>query len=277
MKLKKYNDFIKESLSDKYDLFDILREYGVFNPPEFMKYLNELGYTIIELDPVENGIQESFNLFNTITEDDEWFDEVYDDEEDRLHNWLVNKGVKNPDTFFNELYDSFGIAIVKDSDWEPVEEFVSEEFKTNNEFDVREKIRKKLNPSIEEKISKLTNIMMDASYNGLRVNLSPDNLTDKQIYDHIMKYVNLNKKLLKGIIRLEDKVDKLKNEHKLSSEELKEFNDFVVRALQEIHYRYPWKFKGQLSTRDKDEMNDMINIYNKLADKYHSKKITPKK
>jgi len=263
MTLKRFNDFINESVNDKYALLDILKEWGVFNPLEFMKYLENLGYTIIELDPVGRGIQEKFDTFK-LFEDDEWFDDVYDDEEDRLHNWLIQKGVRNPDIFFSELYDNFGIAIVKDSDWEPIEN----ESKINEYVDVRNKITKSITPTIEETISKLTSIMMDASYDGLRANNDwPDNKEKK----HFMFYLYKGKKLLKGIKKLEKKVDKNKNKHILSSEEQKMFNDFVLRSLKELHYRFPNKFKEKLNDFETEQKETFITNYNELAEKYNTK------
>ena len=84
MVLKRFNDFINESVNDNYALFDILRQWGVFNPPEFMEYLDEVGYTIIELDPVGKGIQESFDSFKLFEDDDEGYENYTEDEEYRL-------------------------------------------------------------------------------------------------------------------------------------------------------------------------------------------------
>lgn len=270
MILKKFDDFINESVNDKYALLDILREYGVFNPAEFMNYLNELGYTIIEFDPVGRGIKESFDTFDKIFEYDEYFDEVFDDEEDKLHNFLIVKGVENPDSFFNELYDNFGIAIVKDSEWEPMDESINEELDID---DMKNKLRKKFNPSMFERISKISRIMMNVSTHGLRVGLD---LPGDEQYLHVLGYIYESIKALKSILRLENWMEKKKNNRDLSSEEAKQFNDFIQYVIKEMNYRYPWKFEGHLTDFEQDDLNTLVQTYNELVDRYTGKKL-PKK
>ena len=63
MRLTKFNEFsINENL-DKDALEEILRGWGVFNPPQFFQWLEDHGYTIVELEPVGHGVVENFNDF----------------------------------------------------------------------------------------------------------------------------------------------------------------------------------------------------------------------
>ena len=150
---------------------------------------------------------------------------MFDDEEDRLHNFLINRGIEYPDSFFNDLYDNFGIAIVKDSEWEPIDDdFVPEnESSINENKDVRGSIRKRFNPSMFERISKLGMIMMNVYTHGLRVGLD---LPGDEQYMHVLGYIHDSLKVLKGLIRLEKWTNKKKNDRTLSSEDTKQFQDF---------------------------------------------------
>jgi hypothetical protein len=144
------------------------------------------------------------------------------------------------------------------------------ESKINEYVDVISSLRKTLKPTIEETISKLTSLMMDVSFHGLRADRDwPEN----KEHDHFMFYILKGKKLLKGIDKLENKVKKIKEEHKLSSEEQKLFNEFVINALNEISYRYPRKFDEELNNFEKEQKEIFINKYNELAKKYNTKRL----
>jgi len=272
--IKKFDEFLNESVNDKQAFLEILREWGVFNPPEFMNYLNELGYTVVELDPVGSGIKESFETFKLFEDDDEGYEDYMDDEEERLKNWLIRKGVKYPDGFFQELYDEFGITIVKDSEWVRVEDdFVPENESINENKDVRDIIRDKLNPSMFERISKLGITMMDVTTHGLRVNLD---LPGDEQYMHVLGYIHDSIKVLNGLIKLEKWTNKKKLDRTLSSEDDKRFQDFVQYVIKEIHYRFPWKFPGYLTHFEQDDLNDLVEKYNELVS-IHGGKMLPKK
>lgn len=248
MRLTKFNDFsINENL-DKDALEEILRGWGVFNPPQFFQWLEDHGYTIVELEPVGQGIVESFTAF----ESEEW----YDIEDDNLSEFLSEN--KIDESILDKMYNQLGYIVIKE------------------EIDMKEFFRKKFSPTMWERISKLINIMMDASYNGLRAIIERGEGNDKEEYDHIMKYVYLNIKLIKGILKLEKKTKKLRNEKKITNADVREFEAFVVKVLNEIYYRYPWKFKGFLSDFDQDDMNAMVDEYNRLVKRYTGKLI-PKK
>lgn len=274
MILKRYNEFINESVNDKFALLDILRGYGVFNPAEFMKYINELGYTIVELDQVGRTIQESFDKFDKVFEDDdEVYDDFIEDEKYRLHNWLIRNGVEYPDSFFNELYDEFGLTIVKDSEWEPIDDdFVpANESLTNENIDMRDKLKRRINPTMFDKISKIGMIMMDVYTHGLRANL--ESIPGDEQYMHTMQYVYESLKAINLIKKLEKWTEKKKNNKELSSSELKEFDNFIRETIETFHYKYPRNFKGQLTSFEQDDMDKFVNEYNKLVDKYSGKKI----
>jgi len=249
MRLNKFNDFkINENL-DKDALEEILRGWGVFNPPLFFNWLEEHGYTIIELDPVGQGIVESFNAFESV----EW----YDTEDDNLSEFLSENEID--ESILDRMYNQLGYVII------------------NEKIDMREFFRKKFSPTMWERISKLVNIMMDAEYNGLRAIIEGRQGNDKEQYDHIMEYVYLNIKMIKGIRKLEKKTNKLRDEKKITDGDVNEFESFVTKAINEIHYRYPWKFKGFLADFDQDDMNIMVDEYNKLVKEYTGKLIPVKK
>ena len=248
---------------------------------------------------------ESFNEF----EIDEWHYEL-----DELIEYLDYNNIDNG--MLDNMYNQLGYIIVEstayqcntcgeraeheeieddpnlicgncgDSDWvteyDDLDEYDDEDYdeynenKLNEKIDMREFFRKKFSPTMWERISKLITIMMDASYNGLRAIIECMEGNDKEEYDHIMEYVYLNIKLIKGILRLEKKTKKLKTEHKISNADVEEFEKFVPKALKEIHYRYPWKFKGFLADFDQDDMNSMIDEHTKLIKRYPGKQI-PKK
>jgi len=269
MQLKRFSEFINESVNDKYALLDILREYGVYNPPEFMNYLNDLGYTIIELDPVGRGIQESFNTFDKVFEDDdegEW----EDTEEDKLNNFLISRGVKQYalDSFFNDLHKEFGFVIVKDTEWEATDDDFEPENESNinEDMDLKYKLQKRLNPTLFQRISKIGMIMMDISYHGLRTRLD---IPDDDQYMHTMNFVYDGLKVLKGISKLEKWIEKKSKEHNLSTDDRTEFNEFIIRTIKELHYQYPRKFKGELTNFEQDDMDEFVNTFNQLVDKYN--------
>lgn len=291
MKLDKFDNY-KLNENDEYvkSLEEILREWGVFNPELFLKWLKNEGYTIVQLDNVANENIKNFNIFNKIFEinDDEFDEGLEDSDEEKIYNFLLKMGVYNPDTFFDDLYNELSISIVKESDCTPIIDFKQNKIVENyklfdsnkniitEDIDMINKLRKTFKPTIKEIISKLSTIMMDASYHGLRARLYPSSVDEKEQYDHIMQYVYYNQKLMKGISKLEKKIEKLKKEHKISSEELREFSKFILSALNEIHYRYPWKFQGYLADFDQDDLDEMVKTYNEFVDNYVGKKIYQK-
>lgn len=123
MKLIKYNEFITEKVNNNLDeLLSLLRKIGLNTPRLFLSKLTDMGYTIVELGKIEtNESVLSIETFGKIFEDDDsWvydYDEEElgtDDEEEKLREYLRISGVKNPDTFFDNLYDKFKLKIVKD-------------------------------------------------------------------------------------------------------------------------------------------------------------------
>ena len=298
MKLKRYDDFINENVNDKHALLDILREWGVFNPLEFMKYLEEIGYTIIELDPV--GTNESIRIFddvNKIFEDDDEHNFGWDDipEEDingdKLKNFLRRKGVKEYaiDGFFSSLYSDLGYVIVKDDEWTDTNsDFVPEnenklimEYSDYNKPEgidlLKDKINKKINPSLVQHIQKLGRYMQNAVYYGGRARLYPGSVDEKEQYDSIVQYVYFMKKTLKGIHDLEKKIKSIKKKRKLTDEETEWFERHINWVIDDGYRNYPWKFTGQLSKFDQEELDIVAVDFDKLVDRYHGKKIYPKR
>ena len=293
--MKNYNEFINEDVNDKHDLFDILRNWGVFNPPEFIIYLEEIGYTIIELDP--NSTNESLNIlveshaYQCVTcgerakheeikdnpnmvcgncGNSDWVTEYeYDDGYDRYEDEYEDEyDLKEALEFGNvnlvDLKNDLGYIIIKNQDI------------TNEQKDIRDMIKNKFNPTIKDTINKLEMVMMDVSYHGLRSGLD-SSITDKEQYDHITQYILHLKRVLKGVIKLEKRIAKLKKSHKLSSDDLRDFNIFINHVIKESYYRFPWNFKGYLSDFDQEKMDTVIGEFNNLVDRYQGKKIYPKR
>jgi len=291
--MKRFNEFINENINDKSAFLDILREWGVFNPPEFMKYLKEIGYTIIELDPV--GTNESisnFNDFDKIFEDDDEGD--WEDSDDtKLKNFLRRKGIEEYaiDGFFDSLHDDLGYVIIKDEDWAPMDDdfepenenkLVMNEYSGYGDYDhiekidkIKYKIKDKLNPNIIQSVQKLGTYMHDVYTHGLRARL--DSVTDKEQYDHIVQYAYNLKKALKGISTLERKIENISKKRKLTDNEQEWFDRYVAWVIKDGYYAYPWKFKGYLSKYDQEELDVVVSEFNKLVDRNYGKKIYPPK
>ena len=53
MKLKRFNESIEENNDNEQSLEEILRSWEVYNPNEFIKYLEENGYKIIKNENVK--------------------------------------------------------------------------------------------------------------------------------------------------------------------------------------------------------------------------------
>ena len=169
--MKNFKEFVNESVNDKHALLDILREWGVFNPLEFMRYLEEIGYTIIELDPV--GTNESINY-----EDGDLYD-ISDEEE--LEEVLDFGNIDSLDRFTEEL----GYVIIKKDE-------VMNEYGEYGELDAidvfKDRFKKKINPTLIQSIQKLGNYMHEVDTNGMRANMSVSStMTDKEQYEHVVK------------------------------------------------------------------------------------------
>ena len=219
-----------------------------------MRYLEELGYTIIELEPV--GTNESVN-----NDEDYWYD-ISDEE--TLEEALEFGNIDSLD----RLKDELGYVIIKKQE-------------VNEEMDIDEaveKLRKKVSPTLTQSINKLGMIMMDVEYNGLRANrMLSSVVTDKEQYDHIVKYVHLLKKVLKGIYRLEKRIERIQKKRRLTDDEQDRFDRLIRHVIEGAHYRFPWDFKGYLAEFDQEEMDTVVAEFNRLVDRYQGKKIIPPK
>jgi hypothetical protein len=249
MKLHKFEDFVNESVNDKYALLDILREWGVFNPLEFMRYLEELGYTIIELEPV--GTNES-----VISDEDDWYD-ISDEE--ALEEALEFGNIDSLD----RLKDELGYVIIKK------DEIMREEYGQYNEIEPLDhfinKLNKTVKPTLLQSVQKLGKYMREVVTNGLRTKLD---LNDKELYDHVVLYTHNLKKALQGILRLEKRIIKITKKRSLTDKEQESFDRYVNWVINDAYNYFPSKFTGYLSEFDQEEMDTVIDEFNRLIDRY---------
>jgi len=252
MKLHRFKDFLNESVNDKYALLDILREWGVFNPLEFMRYLEELGYTIIELEPV--GTNENFKYEDT----DDWYD-ILDEE-------ILEEALEfgNIDSL-NRLREELGYVIIKK------DEVMNE----GENFDITmRRLKRKVAPTLIDDINKIGMWMLDVDTNGLRANMKPSQMmSDKEQYDHVVKYAYYLKKVLKGIEKLEKRLENISKKRRLMDDEQDRYDRLINSIRKTGHYRYPWKFEGFLSKYDQEELDNVVSEFNMFIDKYGGKKI----
>lgn len=108
MNILKFNNFLNEAVNDNGALIDILDEYGLANPIQFIKCIEDAGYTIIELDQV--GIKESYNY----GDDEDYF--MDSDFNEIIEENLLNQGISEPDVFLDGLNILHGFNLVSKND-----------------------------------------------------------------------------------------------------------------------------------------------------------------